>query len=49
MVWVQDPSVVFLDETWVDEDRLKKLFDDIQFDEKRVVQRVTRVGGLVLL
>lgn len=49
MVWVQNPSVVFLDETWADEDRLKKLFDDIQFDEKRVVQRVTRAGGLVLL
>ena len=49
MVWVQDPSVVFLDETWADEGRLKKLFDDIQFDEKWVVQRVTRAGGLALL
>ncbi|XP_075663236.1 uncharacterized protein LOC142632780 [Castanea sativa] len=32
-VWAQDPSVVFLAETWTDEARLKKLCDDLQLDE----------------
>lgn len=45
----QDPAVVFLAETWANKDRLKKLFDDLHFDEKWVVPRVTQAGGLALL
>ena len=46
---VQDPVVVFLAKTWADEDRLTKLCDDLHFDEKWVVPRITRAGGLALL
>ena len=44
---VQDPVVVFLAKTWADEDRLTKLCDDLHFDEKWVVPRITRAGGLL--
>ena len=40
---------MFLVETWADEDRLMKLCDDLHFDEKWVVPRVTRVGRMALL
>ena len=36
-------------ETWTDEDRLTKIYDDLHFYEKWVVPRVTRVGDLALL
>ena len=45
----QDLAVVFLAETWVDEDRLTKLCNDLHFDEKWVVPRITRANGLALL
>ena len=45
----QDPAVVFLAKTWADENRLTKLCDDLHFDEKWVVPRVTRAGRLALL
>ena len=45
----QDPAVLFLAKTWADEDRLAKLCDDLHFDEKWVVPRVTRAGKLALL
>ena len=45
----QDPAFLFLTETWTDEDRLTKICDDLHFDEKWVVPRVTRAGGLALL
>lgn len=45
----QDPSILFLAETWADEARLLKLHDDLQFDELWVVDRVTGAGGLALL
>lgn len=48
-VWAQDPFIVFLAETWTGEARLKKLCDDLQFDEIWVVSYVTRAGGLALL
>lgn len=44
----QDPTVVFLAKTWANEDRLTKLCDDLQIDEKWVVPRVTMAGGLAL-
>ena len=46
---VQDPAVVFLAETWANEDRLTKLCDDLLFNEKWVVPKVTRASGLALL
>ena len=45
----QDLAVLFLVETWADEDRLMKLCDDLQFDDLWVVPRETRAGGLALL
>ena len=48
-VRAQDPSVLFLAETWADEARLRKLCDELQFDEVWVVGRITRAGGLALL
>ena len=49
LVRTQDLSVVFLAETWVDEVKLKQLCDDLCFDEKWAVNRITRVRGLALL
>ena len=49
LMWAQDPAVMFLVETWADEDRLTKLCNDLHFDEKWVVPRITRAGGLALL
>ena len=46
---VQDRAVVFLAETWANEDRLMKLHDDLQFDDLWVVLRETMAGGLALL
>ena len=47
-VRAQDPSVLFLAETWADEARLKRLCDELQYDEVWVVRRVTRAGCLAL-
>ena len=44
----QDPSVLFLAETWTDEERLKKIKRNLQFDHMFFVPRLTRGGGLVL-
>ena len=49
IVRAQDPSVLFLAEIWADKARLDKLCDELNFDEKWVVDRVTRAGGLALL
>ena len=49
LVRAQDPSVLFLAETWADKARLEKVCNDLNFDEKWVVDRITRVGGLALL
>ena len=45
----QDPAIVFLAETWANEDGLTKLCDDLHFDEKWVVPKVTRAGGPAFL
>lgn len=34
LVRAQDPSVLFLAETWADKERLEKVCDDLNFDEK---------------
>ena len=44
----KDPFVVFIIETWVDEDRLKTIKHKLQFDHMFIVPRVHRGGGLVL-
>ena len=49
LVRAQDPSIMFLAETWVDKARLEFLCDELLFDKKWIVQRVTRAGGLALL
>ena len=43
-----DPSVVFIAETWADEARLDRTLSKINFDQKWVVPRQNRGGGLVL-
>ena len=49
IVRAQDPSVLFLAEIWADKARLDKLCDELNFDEKWVIDRATRAGGLALL
>ena len=44
----KDPSIVFIAETWTDEVRLDRTLSYINFDQKWVVPRSTRGGGLVL-
>ena len=44
----KDHSVVFIAETWADEARLERTLSNINFDQKWVVPRTTRGGGLVL-
>ena len=44
----KDHSVVFIAETWADEARLERTLSNINFDQKWVVLRTTRGGGLVL-
>ena len=44
----QDPSVLFIAETWTDEARLQKIKRNLQFDHMFFVPRVTLGGGLVL-
>lgn len=46
IIRTKDPSVMFVTETWVDEAR--RTFSNINFDQKWVVPRTTRGGGLVL-
>ena len=48
LVRAQDPSVLFLAETWADKDRLDKVCDDLNFDEKWIVDRISRARGLAL-
>ena len=48
MVRAKDPSVVFIAETWTDEDRLKNIQKRLEFKNKFVVPRKNKAGGLVL-
>ena len=45
---VQDPSILFIAETWTDEARLQKIKRNLQFDHMFLVPRVTLGGGLIL-
>ena len=49
IVRAQDPSILFLAETWADKARLDKFCDELNFDEKWVVDKISRAGGLALL
>ena len=48
LIQEKDPSVVFIAETWADEARLDCTLSNINFDQKWVVPRLNRGGGLVL-
>ena len=48
LVRAQDPTAVFLAETWLDEVRLSGLRDSLRFGHHHGVSRLTRGGGLVL-
>ena len=48
LVRIKDPYVLFLSETWMDEDRLEVLRCHFHFSNKFVVNRINKVGGLVL-
>jgi hypothetical protein len=48
LVREKDPSVLFLSETWTDEDRLEVIRCRFHFSNKFVVKRINKGGGLVL-
>ena len=48
LVQAQDPSVVFLAETWLEEGRLSNICGSLQFGHYHGVLRITRGGGLAL-
>ena len=48
IIRAKDPSVVFVAETWTDEVRLDQILRNIDFDNKWVVLREGRGGGLAL-
>ena len=48
LVQAKAPSLVFLAETWADDERLNYVQERIRFDQKFFVRRINRGGGLVL-
>ena len=48
IIRAQDPAVVFLAETWLDEARLKRLCDKLNLKKVFGVSRITRGDGLSL-
>ena len=48
LVQAQDPTVVFLAETWLDDIRLSGIRDSLHFGHYHGVSRLTRGGGLVM-
>ena len=48
IIRAQDPSVVFLAETWLDEARLGFIRDSLQFGHLHGVSKITRGGGLAI-
>ena len=48
MIRAQDPSAVFIAETWADEARLKDIQRQIEFENLFFVERNNRGGGLAL-
>ena len=48
LVRAQDPTVVFLAKTWLDDTRLSGIRDSLRFGHYHGVSRLTRGGGLVM-
>ena len=48
LVRAQDPTALFLAETWVGEDRLKRLCGELLFDCFWIVPQVNKTGCLAL-
>ena len=48
LIQEKDLSVAFIAETWTDEIRLDRTLSKINFDQKWVVLRLNRGGGLAL-
>ena len=48
LVRAQDPTVVFLAETWLDDSRLSCIRDSLRFGHYHGVSTLTRGGGLVM-
>ena len=48
ITWAQDPTVVFLAETWLVEARLAGIRDSLQFSHYHGVSKVNHGGGLAL-
>ena len=48
LVLVQDPTIVFLAETWLEEARLSNIRDSHQFGHYHGVSRITRGSGLAI-
>ena len=46
LIQVKDSSVVLIAKTWADEVRLNRTLSKINFDQKWVVRRLNRGGGL---
>ena len=46
IIWAQDPTVVFLAETWLVEGRLAGICDSLQFGHYHGVSKVNHGGGL---
>ena len=49
MIWAQDPSIVFLAETWLDKDRLETIKARYKFGGLVEVSRENRGGGVTVL
>ena len=48
LIRAQDPTVMFIAETWLDEARLKLLLKNLNFGQKHIVSKITQGGGLAL-
>ena len=44
LTWAKDPSAMFIVKTWMDEVRLKKIKQRLQFDHMFFVPRIHRGG-----
>ena len=49
LIQAQDPAAMFIAKTWLDEARLKSLLKNCDLDQKFMVSKVTKGGGLALL
>ena len=48
LIWAQDPSIVFLSETWLDKARLEDIRIKLNFVGMIEVCRDTREGGIII-